>query len=83
MCKSANAHGLRCGLEDDAMTSKASYLARMLAQRHPGDTSTPPLLAELLVAIAQLELEAEQAKQAPVVRRIDVLGPSNAKGLPR
>ena len=35
--------------------SKATYLARMLAQRHPGDTSTPPLLAELLVAIAELD----------------------------
>ena len=65
------------------MTSRASYLARMLAQRHPGDTVTPPLLAELLVAIAELELAAEQAKPAPVVQRIDVLGPSNAKGLPR
>jgi hypothetical protein len=55
--------------------SNAAYLARMLAQRHPGDTSTPPLLAELLVAIAELEIAAEQAKPEPVVRRIDVLGP--------
>ena len=56
-------------------TSKASYLARMLAQRNASDPGNAPLLAELLVAIAQLELEAEQAKPAPVVRRIDVLGP--------
>jgi hypothetical protein len=56
-------------------TSKASYLARMLAQRHPGDTSTPPLLAELLVAIAELEIAAEQATPAPVARRVDVFGP--------
>jgi hypothetical protein len=55
--------------------SNAAYLARMLAQRHPGDTLTPPLLAELLVAIAELEIAAEQAKPEPVVRRIDVLGP--------
>ena len=56
-------------------TSNAAYLARMLAQRHPGDTVTPPLLAELLVAIAELELAAEQAKPAPVARRLDVPSP--------
>jgi len=64
-------------------TSNAPYLARMLAQRHPGDTSTPPLLAELLVAIAELEIAAEQAKPAPVVRRIDVLGPRVGVDFPR
>jgi hypothetical protein len=62
------------------MTSKASYLARMLAQRNASDPGNAPLLAELLVAIAELEIAAEQAQPAPVVRRIDMPGlPINFK----